>query len=166
MIVIADTTPLSHIIRIGHAEILPALFGRVVIPPEVRDELAHPNAPDPVRTFAAAPPTWLEVKAPKNPKPLPNLDAAEAAAINLAKQERADLLLIDEHAGRVTATSKEWGLTITGTVGVLERAAEREMLDLPEAFQRLRATRFHVDEKILQDALTRDADRRHPGASA
>ena len=46
----ADTTPLNYLLLIEASEILPQIYGSVLIPPAVRDELAHPNAPTRVRT--------------------------------------------------------------------------------------------------------------------
>ena len=47
MIVISDTSPLTALLTIGLAEILPQLFTEVVIPEAVRDELlrSHPVLP-------------------------------------------------------------------------------------------------------------------------
>jgi predicted nucleic acid-binding protein len=41
MLVIADSSPMNHLIRIGAIEALPKLFGRVVIPTEVLSELTQ-----------------------------------------------------------------------------------------------------------------------------
>lgn len=41
MIVVADTTPVNYLVLLGHIEVLPALYGRVMIPESVRDELVH-----------------------------------------------------------------------------------------------------------------------------
>ena len=39
MIVIADTSPINYLILIGEIDVLPALYGQVLIPPSVREEL-------------------------------------------------------------------------------------------------------------------------------
>jgi predicted nucleic acid-binding protein len=39
-LVIADTSPVNYLILIGHIELLPALFEKVILPSAVRDELA------------------------------------------------------------------------------------------------------------------------------
>ena len=70
----------------------------------------------------------------------------------------ADGLIIDEAEGR--AFARERGLIITGTLGVLELAAARGMVQLSEAFIKLRRTTFHINEELLQRALARDALRR------
>jgi predicted nucleic acid-binding protein len=51
--VVADTAPLSYLVLISTVEILPRLYERVWIPGVVRDELAHPNAPQQVRDWIA-----------------------------------------------------------------------------------------------------------------
>jgi len=48
MIVVADTGPLNYLILLGHIEVLHILYGEVVIPPAVQDELLDPSAPEPV----------------------------------------------------------------------------------------------------------------------
>ena len=54
-IVVADTSPIRYLVVIGEIEILPALFGPVIIPTVVRDELTHPRAPEAVRTWMPSP---------------------------------------------------------------------------------------------------------------
>jgi predicted nucleic acid-binding protein len=51
MLVVADSSPLIVLINIEHIDILPRLFGKVVIPPEVSTELTLSNRPEPVRAF-------------------------------------------------------------------------------------------------------------------
>jgi predicted nucleic acid-binding protein len=63
MIVIADTSPISYLVSISEIDILPKLYGRVLVPPSVADELRHPRAPEAVRCWIAAPPAWFEVRA-------------------------------------------------------------------------------------------------------
>lgn len=38
MIVVSDTSPLTALLQIGKADLLPSLFGEVFIPPAVHDE--------------------------------------------------------------------------------------------------------------------------------
>src|SRR4051812_18196471 len=103
MLVVADASPLVGLVRIGHADVLPALFGEVVIPPKVAEELTNPRRPVEVRAFMASPPAWLSVRAPTRLEPIADLDAGELEAISLATELRADLLLIDEAKGREAA---------------------------------------------------------------
>jgi predicted nucleic acid-binding protein len=44
-VVVADTSPLNYLVQIDEAELLPKLYGTVIIPGEVYEELNHPGAP-------------------------------------------------------------------------------------------------------------------------
>jgi predicted nucleic acid-binding protein len=89
-LVVSDTGPVNYLILIGHIEILPGLFEKVLIPYVVFRELTHPNAPDVVRGWIQAPPSWLELREPLPETdldpPLWSLDAGERAAILLARE--------------------------------------------------------------------------------
>ena len=43
MIVVADSSPLVVLVDTGYVHVLPALFGRIIIPPEVAAEVAAPR---------------------------------------------------------------------------------------------------------------------------
>lgn len=148
---VADTGPLHYLVLIGHVGVLPRLFGTVAVPAAVVGELRHLNAPAAVRAWAAAPPPWLAVHPdPAVPPSLPSLDPGELAAIALAEALGAGLLLVDERAG--TAAARGRGLETVGTVGLLSRAAEARLLDLPGAVAALRATNFRYPANLF-DAL-------------
>ena len=51
MIVVADTSPINYLILIGEIEILTKMYGRVVIPNAVREELLRHSAPEMVRNW-------------------------------------------------------------------------------------------------------------------
>jgi predicted nucleic acid-binding protein len=61
MIVVADTSPLNYLVLLGHIEILPKIYGEVVIPQTVLDELQDSDAPEEVRALFSGPPAWLQV---------------------------------------------------------------------------------------------------------
>jgi predicted nucleic acid-binding protein len=84
-------------------------------------------------------------------EPIAGLHAGESAAINLALELKADLLLIDEKDGRRAAAARH--IPFTGTVGVLELAASRKLLDLEGAFARLKKTDFWIAPELLDERL-------------
>ena len=63
MLIVADTSPLNYLVLIGADPVLPGLYGRILIPPEVLWELRDDAGPQAVRDWAADPPQWLEVRA-------------------------------------------------------------------------------------------------------
>lgn len=159
MIVVSDASPLNLLVRIGHVDVLPTLFGAVFVPPAVVAELSHPSTPDVIRNWFASKPPWLQVKAPVRIDPTLDFDdTGEREAISLALEIHADLLLVDDKKARNAAVAR--GLSITGAVGVLEIASARGLLDLSDAFRRLRTTDFIVAPTILDNALRRDAGRK------
>ena len=96
----------------GEIEILPALFGKIIIPTVVRDELTRPRAPEAVRTWMQAPPPWLEPRvAPASAFDiaLERLDEGESAALLLAASLNADLLLLDDREGARVALERGFG---------------------------------------------------------
>jgi len=150
-LVIADTGPVNYLIMIGHIDLLPALFEKIILPAAVQSELASRKAPLAIRQWIANPPAWLEVRdaAPNEPDDvsLKEIDAGERAAIQLAASLHADLLLMDDRMGVKAAERK--GLRVTGTLGVLDLAAERGLLDFDHAMEKLERTSFHRPEALL-----------------
>lgn len=159
MIVVSDTSPLNYLVLISSVDVLPALFDEVYTPPDVVRELLHPATPEPVLRWAQSPPPWLRVVTPATPLAASaGLGPGEASAIALAKELGKAHLLIDERQGTLIARAQ--GLTVFGTLAILERAAANGLLDLPDALRRLRGTTFRMSNALLRDALERDAARR------
>jgi predicted nucleic acid-binding protein len=159
-VVISDTSPVRYLVLIGQVELLPALYTEVLIPQAVADELRQPATPELVRGWIAHRPSWLRVVPPTaGPAPASpvDLDRGEHDAIVLALQLKADLVLMDEREG--VEEARRLGLIVTGTVGILDLAAERGLIDLVPAIARLRETNFRINPSLL-DRLLAAADRR------
>lgn len=118
MIVVSNTTPLINFAAIGRTDILQNLFGELVVPPQAIDELNVKLGLFPaVSNILTAPFVTVE--------PITNgammgmlhqeLDEGEAAAILLAHEKQADLILLDEVSGRRIA--ELYGLTVIGSIG-------------------------------------------------
>ncbi|MGO8746176.1 MAG: DUF3368 domain-containing protein [Thermoguttaceae bacterium] len=157
MIVVADTGPINYLVVVEAIAVLPALYGRVVLASSVVAELTNRGAPAVVRRWAMTLPPWVETRAALQTNPTERLGPGETEAIALAKELGA-LLLADETEARTEA--RRQGISVSGTVGILEKAAEMGLLDLAEAFRKLASTNFRVDPQLLRDALGRDAARR------
>lgn len=153
-LVVADTGPLNYLVLIGASDILPKLFATVVVPEAVCAELRHPRTPASVRAWAMRPPAWIDVRpvpaAAFDDPALGALDAGERAALALARIIHADLVLMDDRAGVVAA--RKFGFAVIGTLGVLDLAAHRRLIDIGDALTRLKATNFRYRPEII-DAL-------------
>jgi predicted nucleic acid-binding protein len=157
-VVVSDTSPLNYLLLCNAADLLPNLFGEVVVPPAVLTELRDDGAPDVVRNWANALPAWATVRSPTKIDEQLKLDPGEREAICLALEINADLVLVDETAGRLAA--KQRGLNVIGTLGVLARAAENGLVDLPTIVSALTKTTFQIDPKLIREVLEQDARRR------
>ena len=151
MIVVADTSPLIALINIDQIELLPKLFGNVIVPPQVLSELGGARATQQVRAFSTNPPGWLKFQPPHQLIPGLLLHAGELAAISLAVEVHADLLLIDEHDGRLAAARNN--LAVAGTIGVLERGAAERLIELRQVFDALKQTDFWIPHAFLDARL-------------
>jgi predicted nucleic acid-binding protein len=154
-LVVADAGPLHYLVLTGGIELLPKLFERVLVPQVVRDELANAEAPQAVRDWITRAPSWLDVR-PAHPGAVAKLDEGERAAIALALAVKAELVLMDDREGVGIGR----GLAVTGTLGVLDLAARRGLIDLAAAFERLKATIFYYRQGLLEALLARQATRR------
>ena len=159
--VVADTGPLRYLVLIEAIDVLPRLFGRVLVPEIVAAELGRPSTPLPVRQWLASDPAWLERRAnpPASGALPPRLGEGERAAINLAQTIGDALLLIDDRAGIEAARAR--GVNAAGTLGVLVQAARAGLLHLPTAFERLKATNFRYRPALL-DALLAQHEAKKP----
>lgn len=155
MIVVADTSPLNYLIRLGQPDVLPEIYGRVLVPTAVLIELQHPDAPSEVRAWASALPAWLEERQVQqiDGSLAAELGAGEREAISLALEAKADVLLIDERAGRREAEARR--IEVAGTLAVLLQASVRGYFAFPEALKQLRQYGFRVSRAIELAMLAR-----------
>ena len=126
MIVVADSSPLHYLILLDQADLLRQLYGDVLIPSAVVAELSASGAPPKVRDWLGQNPSWLKIPhvAPDQVQTIsPALDLGEREAIALAQVVRANLLLMDDLAGREAA--RRLNLLVTGTLGVLRHGRRK-----------------------------------------
>ena len=90
VIVVSDTSAITALLQIGRGVLLQELYHEVLIPEAVRDELlpAHPSLPPFLRCDRVADESEVQ-------RLCVELDLGEAEAIVLAKERRADVLLMD-----------------------------------------------------------------------
>lgn len=160
-LIVADAGPIHYLVLIGHIDVLPVLFEKIITPSVVQAELANAETPPVVRDWMGKPPVWMDIRnvgsAPFDDASLQGLDEGEKAAITLAASLEADLLLMDDRAGVIVARSK--GFAVTGTLGILDLAARKGLLDLADAFDRLKHTSFYYPQDVMDALLERHTKR-------
>jgi len=143
------------LVLIGQIELLPSIYGKILIPGVVRDELLHKQTPAVVKSWIVGAPEWLLTSDPEKTLPLKEgIDVGEAAAIALAMEIAADLLLIDDRPGRRSARNSS--LKITGTLGVLVEGAKLGSVSLQAAIQDLQSHGFRMSEQLIKSVLDHD----------
>ena len=148
MIVVSDTSVITSLIQIGRATMLQELHGTVLIPDAVHRELQ--------RTHTVIP-SFLEARAAVDRAMVARLEAeldlGEAEAIVLAKETKADLLLMDEKLGRRVALRE--GLRITGLMGLTVEAKRRGFIDSVRTMtaQLESEAGFRVSDDVKQEAF-------------
>lgn len=157
-LIVADAGPLHYVILLDQTQLLEIIFDQVWVPQAVRQELLHVHAPAKVRAWITSPPPWLAFAEVSNPVPIEGVDAGESEAIQLALQMGITAVLMDDYPGRRVAS--KLGLAPMGTIGLLERGAERGLVTLSAAFDQLRQTNFRISPELMDAALQRDRDRR------
>jgi uncharacterized protein len=156
MIIVSDTSPLCSLQLVNYLWLLREIYGKVIIPDVVSDELKNATNPE-IKAICNL--SWLEIQSVKNVKlaqKLQNqegLDKGEAYAISLAIELQADELLIDERLGRREA--EKLGVSMIGLLGVLIIAKKRELIvNVQEIMDALiTVAGFRVSNALYQKVL-------------
>lgn len=164
MIVVSDTTPLISLLKIDRIDLLEKLFGQVLIPQAVFDELTADERfkleADQIKRKR-----FIMIKTVQNPesanilKRATGLDQRESEAIILTDELNADILLMDEAKGR--AVSFQMGFKIMGTIGVLMAAYEENELTTEEVracIKGLQNAGRHISQRHYQMLLDKLSD--------
>jgi uncharacterized protein len=130
MIVVCNTSPITNLAAIAQLDLLRLIYGEIIIPQAVYNELTNvpylvPGGTE-VQSF-----DWIRVRPildrSKVSEFRQDVDFGEAEAIALALELSADRLLIDDAAGRAIALRE--GLQITGVLGILLIAKKQGLID-------------------------------------
>ena len=115
MKVVSNSSPLIFLSAIGMLDMLKNEFGEILVPEAVYDEVTSNELKGSNEVKHA---DWIKVHTIRNIDAhsfLPMLDRGEESAIILAIEQDADLILLDDLAGRRAAMMK--GLNVMGTLG-------------------------------------------------
>ncbi len=156
MVIISDTSCINNLLVINKLNLLHQIFGEIIIPPAVYDELVAYESINPdiskIDSFI-----WIKIKPITNlvlyEYLLNYLDNGEAQAITLAQELKAELLVVDESAGREIA--KQYGLVVTGTIGVIVQAKKLGIIPhVKEILDNLRnISGFWINQKFYNEVL-------------
>ena len=159
-VVISNTSPVYYLHQIGYLEILRDIYGTVLIPPGIEQELEAGGAkgldvPDIAET------AWLEVRSLKTESRLPvvpDLGLGEAEAIALGLENESSLLIMDDALGRQIARLTQ--LRLTGTVGVLLRAKAAGLVaELDPLLAALKAQGMRLSDALIERFLVEAGER-------
>ena len=152
MTVVADSSPLVILAKLGCFDLLKRLFPRLYISSEVHNEVVVSGAGLPGASEVAKA-EWIEVKQLKNQADLLvaqekyALGVGELSTILLGKEMQAAALLLDDYNARKLARAE--GFQVRGSLGLLETFYLRgDLTDLRAAFRQLLAHSY-IDQRLL-----------------
>jgi len=128
LIVISDSSPIRALHHLGLLSLCHELYGTVIIPRAVEEELRKSTTTCPAIEITDYPHFKIHA-AQTDPLSLgipSDLDAGETEAIALAIELHADLLLMDERKG--TDSARHLGLSTIGILGVLLEAKRQNRI--------------------------------------
>ena len=159
MLVVSDTTPIISLLKDNRLGILKDLFGEIVIPKAVYEELTlNPNFSDEaviinecdfIKTVAIDDKKLIEFF-----QRVTGLDEGESEAIIYSDENRADLLMMDEAKGRQVA--KQMNIRVIGTLGLLQLANAEGLMTGEEVRHTIEVLRFnqrHISEELISMIL-------------
>lgn len=161
MIVVSDTTPIISLVKIDKIDLLQELFGNVLIPEAVYEELTeNPRFFDEAeiikncefihKVYAERKDSIISLQRATG------LDRGESEAIICTDEKKADLLLMDEAKGRFVA--KQMGINVMGTLGILFESYKKNLIKREEILNCLdimRATGRYISEDLYRQLVER-----------
>jgi predicted nucleic acid-binding protein len=151
--VVSNTTPLISLLKIGRLHLLESLYSTVIVPTAVWQEIEQ-GRDGPYYTDLLTLP-FISIQSVSNiasVEYLTDLDRGEAEVIVLAREINADLVIIDEEAGRSYA--RHFNLTLTGTLGILLRAKQDGLIpEVKPLLEKLLASGVWISKWVFADVL-------------
>src|ERR687895_1196019 len=146
--VVSNTSPLQYLHQLHLLELLPTLYGEVLVPYAVVSEIEAGRSLGVMLPVVESLP-WIRVKKVENPALLPlvpDLGAGEREVLALALERSRPLVILDDSFARSFA--QRLGLPLTGTLGLLLKGKEMGRIDRVEPFLvRLEELNFRLDQR-------------------
>ncbi len=156
MIVVSNTSPLINLAAIGQFDLLRQLYTDLHIAAAVWQEIDVGDSSWPGRNEVAQA-EWIEQNEVQNRSLVralqKDLDRGEAETIALALELNADLVLLDERAGRRAASRQ--GLRVVGVVGILLAAKAQGLIDQvqPQLDALRQVAGFYLSDSLYERVL-------------
>jgi len=153
-LVISNTSPLFYLHRLGHLELLHKLYGRVLVPEAVVEELkAGRDQGEDVPDIADH--NWItvcSVHVPEVVTLIMDLGPGEAQVLAMALENPGSLVIIDDRLARELAKAR--GIRITGTAGVLLKAKHAGYIkSVKSLLRKLTQMEFRLSEATVDIIL-------------
>lgn len=157
MIVACDSTILIGLSKIGRLDLLREVFSRISVPQEVFHEVGKKGEGKP-GSKRIKDTDWIEIIPVKDTTQVDllmlSLDKGEAEVLALAKQLRADLILVDEEKARKSAVLA--GYDVMGLLGLFILAKKFGLIDqVRPLIGELRRNKFRISDRIVSETLKR-----------
>jgi uncharacterized protein len=159
VIAVSDSSPLITLARAKQLHLLREFYGQLLVPIEVYEEVTVAGAGLPGGEEVRGAP-WIRVQSIPSTVPASlktactGLGAGERGAIFLASTLGAEIVFIDEERARRVA--KNVGLTVAGSIAVLERGAQlKKIEDLRLVYLSLLGQGIRFDEELLEQSIAR-----------
>lgn len=158
--VIVNSTPLIILCNIGKLEILRNLYGEIIIPQAVYEEVTV-KADSACQQIKSA--NWIHVEQIKDQSDKKmyraKLHAGEVEVMILAQEDKkTDLVVIDDNAAKKTA--RYLGLTVTGTVGILLKAKKSGIVgEIHPILNSMKKEGFYISGNIERMILEQAGER-------
>lgn len=152
--IIVNSTPMIIFSKIGMIDILHKLFGEIIIPQAVYDEITYKSD---IVCKIVENNNWINTaKIGSNADKVmykSKLHDGEVEVMILAQEMGKDVLvIIDDNAAKKAA--KYLGLTVTGTLGVLLMAKRRDYIDnLKDVIKLMKDHGFYVSRNVEEQVL-------------
>ena len=148
---VTNTSPLIYLHRLGRLHLLRLLFGRVIVPVQVHDEIIRGSARGhTVPDLQGAP--WIEIRRAAVEHDYEDLGLGECGALDLARALPDAILILDDGAARMWAA--RLNIRCVGTVGVLIEGKRLGHLErLAPELNRLTVLGFRMGSALRKLAL-------------
>ena len=155
MIVVADSTVLIGLAKLGKLALLKEIFSKVSIPAEVFKEVVELGKDKPGSKLIRKS-SWIETKAVKDKTQvnflMGSLDRGEAEVLAMARELETDLILLDEEKARKSAVIA--GFNVMGLLSLFNLAKNMDLIhEVRPLINELMTKRFRISDKVIEETL-------------